>query len=291
MTIAPDPAEITPPLDPAIYARRRSLGLGFWAMLALCVLSIAAGVAIATYGPAWWPLKRPAPAPAASLPALDPAVDAAPQPAPPLVNAFAAPPPAGPDLSALEARVATLESSQARTMDAAAAALAAALLAEAAEAPRPFETELAALERVLPMSPDALALRSLAQTGAPTRAALAADFDDAAASAAVAARDPGEGAGFLARLGHALSAIVTIRRVGSTVGDRPDAVLARAERQLTDGDIDGALRTLADLPTGAREAMSVWRVGAERRAAIDRRVASIRARALADLAQAARSQP
>ena len=174
-------------------------------------------------------------------------------------------------------------------MDAAAAALAAALLAEASSSSRPFEKELAALEQVLPLSPDALALRRLAQTGAPTRSALAAEFDDAAAQAAVAARDPGERGALLDRLTHALSSIVVIRQVGSTVGDSPDAVLARAERQVDEGDIDGALTTLNALPAGARRAMAVWRAAAERRAEIDRHVVALRATALANLAQAAKS--
>lgn len=290
MTHAPDHAEITPPLDPALYAPRRRTGLWLWAIALVCLVSVGAGIAVATYGPTWWPSGAPDAAPPPAAPAPQPQAPSSTELLGPPPSRFVAPAP-GPDLSALEARVATLESAQARTMDAAAAALASALLAEAAESSRPFAAELAALERVLPMSPDALALRSLAESGAPTRAALAADFDDAAARAAVAARDPGEGAGFFARLTHALSAIVTIRRVGSTVGDRPDAVLARAERQVADGDIDGALRMLSALPAGAQEAMSAWRAGAERRAEIDRRVAAIRASALADLAQAARERP
>ncbi len=284
MTIAPDPAEITPPRDPATYARRR--GPGLWLVAAACLVSVAAGIGIAFWGKDRLPALR-APEPAAVRPApLSPPTRLLPVPQ---QDAFAPAP--GQDLGALEGRVRTLETAQARTMNAAAAALASALLAEAAESSRPFAAELSALDRVLPMSPDALALRQFAEAGAPTRAALAAGFDDAAARAAVAARDPGERAGPLARLTHMLSAIVTIRRVGSTTGDGADAVLARAERQVGDGDIDGALHTLAELPEPAQQAMAGWRAGAERRAEIDRRVAAIRASALADLAQVARAQP
>ncbi|HEX5775325.1 MAG TPA: hypothetical protein VFX95_01465, partial [Caulobacteraceae bacterium] len=90
-------------------------------------------------------------------------------------------------------------------------------------------------------------------------------------------------------LTHALSSIVVIRRVGSTVGDGPDAVLARAERQVDEGDIDGALTTLNALPPRALRAMTVWRAAAERRAEIDRHVVALRATALANLAEAAKS--
>lgn len=286
MTIAPDPAEITPPHNSGAYRRRR--GLGVWTVLALCAVSLGAGVALATYGPHWWPVREterpfasltPSPGPAATPVATLPAMT----PESPTDRAPAA------DISGFESRLAALESGQDKTMDAAAAALAAALLAEAASTSRPFEQELAALEQVLPLSPDALALRRLAQAGAPTRAALAAEFDAAASQAAVAARDPGEKGAFFDRLTHALSSIVVIRRVGVTVGNNPDAVLARAERQVEEGDIDGALTTLNALPPRARRAMAVWRAAAERRAEIDRHVVSLRATALANLAQASRS--
>lgn len=287
MTTAHDTVDTTP-RDPASYARR-GRGVGVLTVVLLILAALAAGVAIATYGRSWLPVRAPAAeAPAPTRQAPPPVAPLATQPPLPLVRQ---PTPEDTGVAALEARVRSLESAQTRTMNAAAAALASALLADAAETSRPFRTELAALERALPMSPYALALRDLAETGAPTKAALAADFDTAASKASVAARDPGRRGAFLDRVVHALSAIVTIRRVGSTEGDGADALLARAERQVDDGDIDGALRTLNALPPGARAAMADWRAGAEQRAEIDRHVAAIRAAALAELAQAARSAP
>jgi hypothetical protein len=276
MTIAPDPAEITPPHSSSAYARRR--GLGGWTVLGLCAASLVAGAALAAYAPRWRHVEEPqAPTPA---PLVTPTVQT---PAPPAQTPLASEPTG--DVSGLQSRVQALESGQDRTVQAAAAALAAALLSDAARTSRPFTRELTAVEQVLPTSPDTAPLRRLAQTGAPTRAALSAEFDDAAAKAAVAARDPGEQGAFLDRLSFALASVVTIRRVGSTIGDQPDAVLARAERQVDEGDIDGALTTLNALPVGARRAMAAWRLGAERRAEIDRHVVAIRATALAGLAQ------
>ena len=286
MTIAPDPVEITPPHSSGAYRRRR--GMGLWAVLGLCAVSLAAGLALATFGPHWWPVRETERPFAALTPAPKPEVTPAAE-APAVVAKAPASPAPSSDLMGFEMRLDALEAGQGKTMDAAAAALAAALLAEAASTSRPFEKELAALEQVLPLSPDALALRRLAQTGAPTRAALAAEFDDAAAHAAVAARDPGEQGAFFDRFIHSLSSIVVIRRVGVTVGNAPDAILARAERQVEEGDIDGALTTLNALPPRARRAMAVWRAAAERRAEIDRHVVALRATALANLAQASRS--
>lgn len=291
MTAAPDPAEITPPIDPAVYGRPRRFGVGAWAVIALCVLCVVAGAAVTKFAPRIWgddalPLAPPAapsaaesfdlPAPAtAPVPGAAPAADVAASSA---------------EIAALQSRVLALETSQARTVNAAAAALAAASLAEATQGSGSFETELAALERVLPLSGEVRALRPYAENGVTSRAALAADFDASAARAAVAARDPGERAGFLARISHALTAIVTIRRVGAG-GEGPDAVLARAGDAVAEGDLEGALKSLRDLPPKAADAMAPWRTRALQRIAVDRQVATIRAMALSDLMAVSRAQP
>ncbi|MFT4252279.1 MAG: hypothetical protein QM608_07330, partial [Caulobacter sp.] len=241
MNAAPDPAEIAAPSDPALYARKPLLGPMFWAMIGLCMVCVGAGVAIARFGPSWFSkdgaavetLVAPAPiaggfsTSSSSPPAVAPAPEA---PAP------------SAEIGRLENRIALLESGQQRTLDAAAAALAAAGLAEASQGGEPFADAVAGLERVLPPSSEIRALERLARTGAPTVAGLAAGFDDLAGAVSVAAHDPGPDAGALARLRHALSRIVTIRQVGSTTGDGPDALLARAQARLDAGDVGGALR-------------------------------------------------
>lgn len=288
MTTAPDPAEITPPTDPARYGRSRSFGVAFWAVLALVVVVFAVGVAGTMLWPRLWGARpaEPVAAEAGPVAALtEPAL-----PAPTFAPALPAPAPSA-EVAELQRRVDALEASQTRTVNAAAAALAAASLAEAAQGSSPFEAELAALERVLPLSAEVRGLRPYAETGAPSRAALAAEFDDAAAKASIAARDPGERAGFFARARHALSAIVTIRQVGSTTGPGPDAVLARADAAVSEGDVAGALKILRELPPQGAEAMAAWRARAQQRVAIDRQVALIRAQALSDLMAVSREQP
>lgn len=291
MTAAPDPAEITPPIDPAVYSRPRRFGVGFWAVIALCVLSVVAGAAVTKFAPRIWGKDAGLPAATAAAPVTESFDLPAPATAPvagmaPAADAAAS----SAEIAALQTRVLALETSQARTVNAAAAALAAASLAEATQGSGSFETELAALERVLPLSGEVRALRPYAENGVTSRAALAADFDASAARAAVAARDPGEGAGFFARVGHALSAIVTIRRVGAG-GDGPDALLARAGDAVAGGDLEGALKVLRGLPPKAAEAMAPWRTRALQRIAVDRQVATIRAQALSDLMAVSRAQP
>jgi hypothetical protein len=205
------------------------------------------------------------------------------------VQTAAAPPAAPPaDYARLADRLALVEAAQSRTAAVAAAALAASALSDAAQGSQPFPQELAALAATTPASEDLAALRPLAESGAPSRTALAASFPDYAARAASASRAPGEGAGLFARLGYELGRIVTVRRIGDVPGSGADAVLARAERRVEDGDIAGALTALDALPASAREAVAPWRARAERRVEVDRRVGALRARALQDLARIAR---
>lgn len=279
---AQDTDDITPPRDPAAFARPRGRGLGIVAIAALCVLCVALGFVGAQV--AGWVSPR-APATPQPLTALPPSLESPTRPpSPPLAGAPADAPVVASGYEDLEARLAFVEASQQRTLAAAGAALAAAGLAESAQTSRPFEAELAVLERVLPLSADVRALRPMAETGVPSRAALAAEYADVAARASTAARQPGEGAGVIDRVLHALSGIVSIRRVGETTGNAPDAILARAERQAAEGDLVGALNSLRLLPPAASTAMAPWTARARQRVALDQHLANIRVQALSDLA-------
>ena len=293
MSPASDPAEMTAPKDPADYRPRRATGLGGWAIVAFGLACVIAGGAIASFAPRLL-AARPTPVQVAEL---QPAQPPATAPAPASVTPVPPPVPINPsaELGQLSARVAALETHETRTTQAAATALAAAALVEVSQGSRPFADELAALRRAGPSgqelaAPELAALARVADTGAPSRAALAAGFPDYAARAASASRAPGDGAGPGDRIAYALSRIVSVRRVGDVPGNRTDALLARAERLVEDGDLDGALRTLDGLPPAAREAMAPWRARAERRAEVDRQIGALRARALRDLSAAGSSE-
>jgi hypothetical protein len=283
-----DAAETAAPKDPAAYRPRPLMGVTFWAMIALMLLCVLAGVAIAEFGPRLFASKLAARDPAGA-PSSREAAPAPPAPAPAVLPAPPAPPePPSPDVDRLNARVATLESQQGHVSQAAAAALAASAVVEAAQGTGPFADELASLRALSPPSPELETLARLAQAGAPSRTALAASFSEYAALAARAARAPGDKARLGDRIAYELSRIVTLRRVGDVPGDSVDALLARAERQVEDGDLDRALHTLDRLPPGARDALAPWRGRAERRVEIDRSAAALRARTLQTLANEAR---
>jgi hypothetical protein len=282
-------ADIAAPRDPAEYRPRPLMGLGFWAAIVFILVGVLGGVAVAVLAPRLW-AQRPAARHAEPVAAAEVQRPAAPGLAAPEA---AGPPaatsePAAPQVEQLSARVAALEAREGRTSHAAAAALAAAGLVEASQGSRPFPEELAALRAASPGSPELAQLTRLAQGGAPSRAALVAAFPDYAARAAAAARKPSEGGSLGDRVVYALSQVVMVRRVGDVPGEGPDALIAQAERSLEDGDFDRAFASLDKLPPAARDALSPWRIRAERRAEIDRFAAAVRARALADLAAASR---
>lgn len=288
MSPPPDAPELSAPKDPAEYRPKPLLGFTFWAMIVLMLLCVLAGVAIADFGPRLLGPK-PSTKAAVSEPVAAPAEPAL--AAPPATAAAAqliAPAAPSADVTRLTARVATLESQQVHASQAAAAALAASSVVEASQGTGPFADELSSLRAISPPSPELVALARLAQQGAPSRTALAVSFPDYAARATVAARAPGPKTGLGAKVVYELSRVVTLRRVGDAAGDGVDEILARAERQVDDGDLDRALRTLDRLPAGARDAMAPWRTRAERRAEIDRNASALRARALQALAGEAR---
>lgn len=294
MNAAPDPAEIVAPSDPALYARRRVVGPSVWIWLFLCVVCALLGAAVARYGPTLFPAKPTAPTEStvSATPSPRPVAERlAPSPALPLEGgATAAVAPAA-DVERLDGRVTALENSQQSVADAATAALAVSTLAEAAAGSRPFAEELAGLQRLLPASSSLRTLEPLARLGAPTRAGLALQFGNLAGRAASASRNPGADADLLARIRYALSSIVSIRHVGSTRGATPDAILARAQVLLDEGDVEGAVAALEALPDPAREVLAPWFAAANRRIEIDRHVAAVRAEALAGLTRLARAAP
>ncbi len=286
MTVLPDSAELAVNRDTTVHERRRGLSAGFWAaMIFAAACLFAAGTVAIVYGvfshrahPAVRSTARPngtiieTPTLAARTQAPQPASLPAIGELPPTVQ-----------ISALDGRVRRLEESEARTMNAAAAALAAATLSDSAAGPHPFIDDLAAVERLMPGSPHVQALTLLATQGAPTRTALAGELDEIAARAAVAARMPSKDAGFMAQLSYAFSRVVSIRRIDSA-GAGPDAIIARAQKRAADGDLESALSLLAALPEPGRGELADWRERAQRRVVIDSHIAALRAMAMANLA-------
>jgi hypothetical protein len=281
----------TPPPPSRPAARTPSLaGRLVWALIAFAAVATIAIAAFLKFGPGLPPpldfaaVSRPVqPAPAALVPAPPPlSVDA------PVAASVSA---GSGELARLEARLDDLEAGQSRTAASARSALAAAALLSATQTSRPFTAELAEVQAVAPTDLDLSGFAALAATGAPSRTALALEFPDFAARAAAAARQPGETAALGERLLFALSRVIVVRPVGRLAGDAPEAKLARAEVQLSEGDLDAALSSLAGLPPAAQEALRPWWDRAQTRARLDRQAAALGERALRDLARLEETAP
>lgn len=268
------PLDPEPSMDTKPEPTRSRRGASFLAIIAFGFLCVLAGAGVALLAPRLAP-KRPE-APAVS--ALPPQRVQAPIAELPLEAAAVE---GVEDVATLKAQIAELEGQGARSTQAAAAALAAVAVLDAAQGSRPFPDELASLKAAAPSFTELAALDPLAQTGAPSRVALALSFPRFAARAARHARKPADNAPVLERVAYGAARFVTLRRVESPAG--PDARIAAAERRLADGDVAGALKELDGLPASTHKSLAPWRAGAERRAQIDRVLQALRSRVLRDL--------
>jgi hypothetical protein len=165
--------------------------------------------------------------------------------------------------------------------------LAVSQLRDAVESSRAYDTELDAVRAVTkgntyPGLAEALAgLAPSAGTGVADVSQLQAAFPDAARKALQAARSAGDG--WVARTVDRLSSVVSVRRTGDVAGDEPDAVLARAEVRLNQGDVTAALSELNGLTGAAAEVMAPWRKRAAAHVAATTALRDLQAVAIAGL--------
>jgi hypothetical protein len=185
------------------------------------------------------------------------------------------------EVAALVAEVQQLQqdlpavAAEARTAaQAATAAFAVAAAGDASRSSGPFEQEFAALQALLPDDPNVQQLAPLARVGAPTRMELRDTFARIDNDIIRAAREAQAGAGFWGRVQAGLSAWIIIRRSGE--GDTPAGVVERAEQRLHADDLAGAIQELNRLSGPAAQVAAPWLADAQRRLAIDTRLASIR---------------
>lgn len=170
--------------------------------------------------------------------------------------------------AALLMRIEALEkkSSEPRDDIQVAVAIASAGLKAAIDRGGPFGPELQALEGIDPNDPAVKELKSFAATGVPARAKLVSDFSGVAdiMLAEVAGQQPNQS--FADRLWSSAESMIKVRPVGYVEGEGADAVVARIEANLTDGNLKGAAAEWAKLPEAAQKA------GADFKASLDARI-------------------
>jgi hypothetical protein len=154
-------------------------------------------------------------------------------------------------------------------------------LRDAADGSNPFDQALGAAVAVAPddsaVAAALAALKPLATAGVPTLDDLKASFS-ATADAVVAA--DGAGDTWFDQTLSSLEGLVSVRRVGGdVVGDTAEAVVARAEAALDQGNLDAAAADVASLTGAPGEAAAGWLAQAKNRLAVDKAVASLSSRA------------
>lgn len=141
----------------------------------------------------------------------------------------------------------------------------AALLRERIQLGKPYEKELQTvmtLGKDEPFLPPILKLlQPSALAGVATVAELQQEFE--MLIPVMLRADASQAASLTEEIKQKFSSLVTIRKVGADVeGDTTEAIIARAEAQLTQGQIANALRELEKLTGAAADSASPWRIKA-----------------------------
>lgn len=144
------------------------------------------------------------------------------------------------------------------------------LMELAAERGSPFLTELRALALLLPLDSDVASLESVASAETPTLDQLRAEFDTIARSAErVVGSKPGDGWAWLR---------ASVPSVSGANGAPTMTLIGKIRGALEAGDLQTANAMVLTIPQPAGSAFELWHDGAQRRAEIDKRLASLRSR-------------
>jgi hypothetical protein len=130
----------------------------------------------------------------------------------------------------------------------------------------PFLAELDALKSIAATDPAVTGLADDARTGIAPRADLVRDFPAVADAMLEATQHSDPNQGVFSRLMDSASSAIRIRPVGSVEGDGPEAIIARIEDKLTNGDLKGASLEWGALPEPAKTA------GADFKTKLDQRI-------------------
>ncbi len=138
----------------------------------------------------------------------------------------------------------------------------------------PFLSELDALKSVSPDDPAIATLTPLASAGVPSRSDLARGFNQVAEDILAAINQPATGEGWTDRLLAGARSLVKVRPVGNVEGETPEAIVARVENKLQNGDLKGAALEWDTLPEAGKQASSDFATTLKNRIEAEERVAA-----------------
>ncbi len=133
----------------------------------------------------------------------------------------------------------------------------------------PFLAELDALRSIAPEDAAVKDLAEDAATGVATRTELRSTFPATATAMLDALHQPDPNEGIFARLFSSAMSGIRVRPVGSVEGDTPEAVIARIEDKLNNGDLKGASLEWENLPEAANAAGQDFKGKLDRRLRVE----------------------
>ncbi len=145
----------------------------------------------------------------------------------------------------------------------------------------PFLAELDQLRSVAPEDETVKELADDAPTGVATRAQLRTEFPAAASAMLDALIQPDPDEGIIDRLVSGAMSGIRVRPVGSIEGHSPEAVIARIEDKLDNGDLKGASLEWANLPEPAKSAGQDFKEKLDRRLHVETVIDAAMAEAMA----------
>ena len=148
-------------------------------------------------------------------------------------------------------------------------AIAAAALKAAIDRGGPFLAELDTFAGVSPDDPAVADLKTFAETGIPSRSELVREAPDVATAIVEAVNQPDPNQSWSDRLMSSAKSLVTVRPVGNIEGESVEAIAARMEDKVKNGDLPGASAEWNNLPAIGKQASSAFKQSLEARIRVE----------------------
>ncbi|MEZ2223020.1 COG4223 family protein [Rhizobium sp. RCC_161_2] len=161
-------------------------------------------------------------------------------------------------------------------------AIAAAALKAAIDRGGPFQPELDTFANVAPDDPAVADLKNFAQTGIPSRADLIRQVSNVTTAIIGSMQQDDPNQSWSDRLLSGAKSLVQVRPVGNVSGDSVDAVAARFEDKVKNGDLPGAITEWNSLPDAAKSASAAFKQSLEARIRVEDLVSDALSKAIAN---------
>jgi len=146
----------------------------------------------------------------------------------------------------------------------------------------PFRPELDTFANVAPDDPAVADLKNFAQTGVPSRADLIRQVTDVATAIVATTQNDNPNQSWTDRLMSSAQSLVQVRPVGNVSGDGIDAITARFEDKVKNGDLPGAVTEWNSLPDTAKSASAAFKQSLEARIRVEDLVSDALSKAIAN---------